>query len=85
MAVSSSVTGKAADEGYIPLLGDPVPPPPVCHKCCHHRRWPNLFSSWQGKNQSLTNQTSIMQPFSPKTIQRKLGQRWKQCLEGDVP
>lgn len=27
MAVSSSVTGKAAGEGYIPLLRDPVPPP----------------------------------------------------------
>lgn len=27
MAVSSSVTGKAAGEGYIPLLGDPVPSP----------------------------------------------------------
>ena len=90
MAASSSATGKAAGEGYVPMgtaWGPCAPSPSACHKLCHHRGQPNGFSGRQEKNQQPTNKTPLTQGFffSLKIIRRRLGLRWKQHLEGDVP
>lgn len=85
MAVSSSATGKAAGKGYIPLLGDPVPPRGSATSAATIAG--GQISSPAGREKINRSQIKpqYCSLFPPKTTERKLGQRWNQCPERDVP